>query len=935
MADSRLDDLSGAARPEDLCGRLLGRGAALLLLLDTCYDQANGLRRPRFGWSENFPPGDSDVFALTCSASRDADARFYSRALTHVIVTAEASTTARYLSLDMVGHGLNAYAQDVTDSPDRELTFHTHSDETRRNRFFPNPRYLADDLAPFVLRPATSAGGDSNALNAVTSWLRPPDGDGGGLLVVTGGPGSGKTSLLRRLVAFADPARAAEFAEQAMYWPAAYGQVVALRANRATLADLRGALAARLDVPLTGDDGPQDLRSQPDTPVLVVIDALDKTRGGPEEGEAAIRELLLPLARRSRIRVVAATRPELLPAFVPRPEIVDLDALQYRVPDAELYLFETLRRYPRRPADGSPVGPHGAPDKAHRWSRTIAERIGQSATMARFLARRALEAFVGDWVTVDDFLQRELPAALDAYTDTFGNDRQEAGQLLRALAYAQGDGFPSTSEWAAVAAAVTREPVTAVDIDRYLARSDGLVLTLWSPSDNSMRYRLPHPSVAEVLRVGDDPRQVHADIAASLASRLLGAGESAFDFPDRPLASEYAEEHLATHAAAGGTLDDYLTDPAFVRRSSPRTLGAVLDSWRSPLARAVEETLRAATVPPGCSDAEAHDILALSALMLGHSSLAEKYAGAAGWTPAWAAPDIPAVSLGSAVLDGRDLVVAGAKDGSVWLLDPGSGSRVTGIQRDADPVTAVSCVSIDGRPHAVASAQDGTVSVWDLIAGSLRTATVSPAGPVPAVACTTVEGRPFAVYCRTERAGSTVYLWDLVTGVTASTFTTDAAATSTLACATVDGTPYAVLAAGRSVSLWNLREPQPGGEEQQDAAVTAVACGSARDTPIAFLGLEDGSVHTQYFNGLSARVTRRRKHSSPVVAVVTGMLDGRLFGVSSDAEGVTHVWETARPGSPVWSLRLPRRATALHFAAGRLTIAMDGPLIAVDLRARR
>jgi hypothetical protein len=175
----------------------------------------------------------------------------------------------------------------------------------------------------------------------------------GGLAVVTGSPGGGKSAMLalpvlltderRRdeLVAMADPdsllARAADLFEGL--------PVFGVHAKGMDPYQAAAAIAEPLGrSPDSPRDLLEDLDDRPETsPRIVVVDAVDEAR----DPHRLLTDLLVPLARRPGLRVVIGARRHLLPPAADTSLLVDLDTNHYRDPQA-------LADYAHHPPAGRP-----------------------------------------------------------------------------------------------------------------------------------------------------------------------------------------------------------------------------------------------------------------------------------------------------------------------------------------------------------------------------------------------------------------------------------------------------------------------------------------------------------------------------------------------------------------------------------------------------
>ena len=152
--------------------------------------------------------------------------------------------------------------------------------------------------------------GRTRALGELVAWLGT---NRGGLCVVTGDPGSGKSAVLGRLVALVDPKRWRELG--ITHPPAATvppeGSIdLTVWARGLTMGELIEEIAATIETSATTPDQLIDAVRERGRRLVVVIDALDEASG---EGEArrVAQRLLKPLAATGRsidVKVLVGTR---------------------------------------------------------------------------------------------------------------------------------------------------------------------------------------------------------------------------------------------------------------------------------------------------------------------------------------------------------------------------------------------------------------------------------------------------------------------------------------------------------------------------------------------------------------------------------------------------------------------------------------------------
>lgn len=150
--------------------------------------------------------------------------------------------------------------------------------------------------------------GRARELRALTAFLERPASTGGGMRLVTGSPGCGKSALLGILVCAAHPQlreRTREVWQRAATAPAVVKRFAAVHARQRTSADLAASLARQLGLPeaagaspaavvralARGATGGSTAPADGDR-VTIVVDAVDES---PDPG-ALVRDLLIPLS---------------------------------------------------------------------------------------------------------------------------------------------------------------------------------------------------------------------------------------------------------------------------------------------------------------------------------------------------------------------------------------------------------------------------------------------------------------------------------------------------------------------------------------------------------------------------------------------------------------------------------------------------------------
>ncbi|MFJ7332690.1 caspase family protein [Streptomyces sp. NPDC101116] len=619
------------------------------------------------------------------------------------------------------------------------------TDQTVQAPFFPNPRHDPRAEAGADQGPGADAGdltshfsprgrgveqvhdsgsyftGRKRALDALRTRLAGPGGNGP--LVVTAAPGSGKSAVLGRLVLDAT----ADGAEHRID--------VSINARHQTIDDLVARLAAAADLTAAGPTELLAGLADRESPFRVVIDSLDEA--GPAGDKAEARriawDLLRHLATVPCVRLVVGVRRELLLHLGDRLPVIDLDSADYSEDTSTAEYVERILTDAGSPYETDPA-------TARVVAEGVAQRAGRCFLVARMTATALCRGERVD-VTVPGWA-RQLPSdtasAFQAYLERMPRDaRTSALPLLTTLAFGEGHGVPRTGVWTRVASRLSGINLTESDVDALLDE-DGSYLTAVEVEGRKY-FRLYHQELADHLKTRAlryrDLSSVQECFVSTLLDLVPSGGAGGRDWSR---AEPYTRDHLATHAAASGAIDELIEDPSFVLAAAAAGLvPAVQHSKRNPLlAMVVERCADLLTGRQGPHPDPAAE-LAFVARTHGAADFARRAVELSGAVERlWVEPrrvtphrivgrhgqgtySTTSVWYGWTIRDlvteqGRHLVLATSFQSTevrVWPLDDPSQAMVLPHAR---PVVGLRVLSHRGRSLAVTLDNAAELRIWDL-----------------------------------------------------------------------------------------------------------------------------------------------------------------------------------------------------------------------------
>ncbi|MFG2440777.1 hypothetical protein [Streptomyces sp. NPDC048508] len=627
--------------------------------------------------------------------------------------------------------------------------------------------------------------GRRSQLDRIQEWV---DQTGQGpLLVVTGGPGSGKSALLGVTACVLHPelvpigeriARVVEYFDP--YQPAT---VLAVHARQLTLQQIADSLRHQLhqqrSIDLPQESSAADLPPLRDAiraagDVLVLLDALDEAA----DPAAVLDELILPLlADGVGCRVMIGTRKwwDLLPAlrqYLDEEPDAELDLDPATALDRDL-LAEDLDTYLRRllPRRDFPR------DKIRR----TADRLAQYSDHGAFLVA---SLYANHLLTTPSRAHAAPPCSItevfDLHVDTLADKDPWIRTVLNVLGQARGQGMPLELIHAAAlaqqAADATQGARPLADTRRALAKA-AFYLRTTPEDDQCLLYRYFHQALTDHTKDRTELVAFHRALIAAIPT-------TDDDTPDWERAHPYLRRHAAEHAAAAEELATLLDHPSFLLHVSPDDLKRHLNKATDPRAARIAMIYRSHVTHHRHRQelGARRSLLALDAA-------------------AWREPSL-ATALGNLPVDGR------ATSALVrWATNSqGSSARLHTLAGHTDSVSHVATALVWDRNGeqvevAVTAGADGTAIIWNLDTGEELRSLREHDGEITALAVAHWGRRSFAV----TASMNTTTVWDLATGQRMHCLSGHLGTVTALAIAEFDDRPIVITGGeDKTARLWDL-----------------------------------------------------------------------------------------------------------------------------------
>jgi WD40 repeat protein len=785
------------------------------------------------------------------------------------------------------------------------------------------------------------------ALKEIVSWITKRN-IGRGVLVVTGSPGSGKSAVLRRIVASADPRIAAHLPRKDAALRPPVGSIsCVVRARGKTAVEVAEEIARTAFVPIpkqAGDLVPAlrvQFGAQPGPRFTLVLDGLDEA-ATPEDARVIVSRILVPLAELSGalgIRVVVGSRRQdaagdLLGLFGAAAAVVDLEASRYFARDDLATHVESLLGLGGEERFG---------DAYVRTRRALASRIAACAEGDFLVAELVAEAHRIYDLPAGDPAELSFPATVEAAFDAYlaplphVDGVTTARQALTALAFAEPPGM-GIRQWHASIAALYEAAPSEAELRKFARSPAANRLLATGIAQDSQVYELSHRALADVLRIARAQAVPAADDERRLTEALLADGR-AWGWASAP---PYTLRSLGRHAARGGAIDEVLAEQDFRLYADLRRLIPAADTAVTTRGHEQASVLRRT---PRALDATPETRAAMFSVTEACQGLAEAVAPETVHAPyraAWAStePGVEAIlgagyspaspiAVCAADVDGRTLLVGAGHRAEVPVWDAATGELLRTLRGNSGSTLRLRTVPSGDRVLLAGGGFHGDAHVWDLATGEhLHTleghdSWIEAMYPVPVGGGDTllaVGGSDGVIRLWDAAKGKQIRLIKAWAGTVTALCTVQAGegAGTLLACGGRDG-PVRLFDPGKGKLVRELAG--------NDSRVNALCAVRADDRTLLAVGDERGTL--AMWNPSTGLVTHTmiEAHGGEAVNALCVVRSGsRTLLASGGKDGTSRLWDpvTGRDVRTLTGQGGPVHAACAMRIAGRDTLVTSG-----------
>ncbi|PSL28355.1 caspase family protein [Chitinophaga ginsengisoli] len=556
----------------------------MLFILDTCFS-GTGVENLSDVLQNTFERGNyGNMFYILAASFPEEEARAggLSRALIAAVdEVGKKSKEQSYIYFDQIIPAI--YNKLLTHKP----LFVTAASPDTEQQFFPNPHYIAgiqyttstttttttnrsilrsanpDDFKYFWEPNARGVSTNSESgwyftgrtkmLSAIAGWLNVRSSQ---MLIVTGPPGSGKSTMLSMIVLLAQP-QAEVPVDLKTYLPIFQQLDLAVLARGKNLQDIVQIVAQSLNIEPSLKTVIHAFESV--SHYFMLLDGLDESL----DKERIYNLLLAPLSKLPNVKLIIGSRPDTIWKTRADFEIISTDDGDYiNQAEFEQYVLKRL------------VGISSDKERLQAASMITAKAypnflIGRLATAAFLTGDADLEVFNKQAFEYPSTVNQ----AFTLYLKSFNEQEKRVRDILLPLAWAQGNGIPWDQIWLTLVNVFSEIQYKDEDIRWVIENAGAFILEVLE--NNRSVFKLYHEAMREYLRGEISERKAHTIIVNALINTvpLLPAQENNHDWR---LAHPYLLNYLPDHAAISGDLERLVIDPLFLLYANPIKLHAIL-----------------------------------------------------------------------------------------------------------------------------------------------------------------------------------------------------------------------------------------------------------------------------------------------------------------------------------------------------------------------